>query len=308
MFSGAPSVSLPPSGYGVEVDVWSVGIVLYILLSGGHPFQPPPRERNDTGFMKAILRGKLSFSGSEWKGVSEGAKEVVGGMLQHDPKLRWTASQVSNHPWIQNAPEEPLAKGTLERFQTFFELVRMKKYKKEAVKVISRGLSPDQIFSALRHPGSVGGQRPLRTLLALVGECGNADVSKALVEAARPLGVLLDTLINISEVLTASHQLCQIEMQESLFNTFSLFDEDLSGYISKLELEKSCRKYNLSPRTVHDLSIEVNRDELGRLDYNEFVAMMRKEAGGVSRREVERSLEDGSFSSDVFEEEMEEGE
>ncbi|CAI7854206.1 unnamed protein product [Closterium sp. NIES-53] len=98
-----------------------------------------------------------------------------------------------------------------------------------------------------------------------------------------------------ADFFVALLQLCGVEQQENLFQAFSVFDQDLSGYISEAELQRACEKYRVNRQVVEEMMAEVNRDEVGRVDYNEFVAMMRMQAGGVSRRTIERHMDNGSI-------------
>ena len=76
--------------YGPEVDIWSAGVILYILLCGVPPFWA----ETEQGVARAILRGNLDLQREPWPRISEGAKSLVRQMLQMDTKKRPTAQQV----------------------------------------------------------------------------------------------------------------------------------------------------------------------------------------------------------------------
>mmetsp|Transcript_52818 Transcript_52818/g.85470 ORF Transcript_52818/g.85470 Transcript_52818/m.85470 type:complete len:665 (-) Transcript_52818:184-2178(-) len=88
-----------PFGYGPEIDVWSIGVVLYIMLCGFPPFY----SENTIALFRQIRRGDYSFPSPYWDSISDYAKDLVRRMLVVNPQKRLTAQQCLQHPWIVNA-------------------------------------------------------------------------------------------------------------------------------------------------------------------------------------------------------------
>ena len=91
----APEV-LKRQGYGKEVDLWSLGVITYILLCGYPPFFDP----NNVELFKKIMIGKYEFDHPWWDNVSEKAKDFIRKLLVLDPKQRYTAIDALSHPFI----------------------------------------------------------------------------------------------------------------------------------------------------------------------------------------------------------------
>jgi calcium-dependent protein kinase len=99
----------------------------------------------EQGVAQAILRGNIDFKREPWPNVSENAKDLVRRMLEPDPKLRLTAKQVLEHPWLQNAkkaPNVPLGDIVKSRLKQFS---RMNRFKRRALRVIADHLSAEEV-------------------------------------------------------------------------------------------------------------------------------------------------------------------
>ncbi|CAJ2633971.1 unnamed protein product [Trifolium pratense] len=83
--------------YGKEIDIWSAGVILYILLCGVPPFWAETEKE----IFDVILQGHIDFESHPWPIISNSAKDLIRTMLTQDPKKRITASQVLKHPWLK---------------------------------------------------------------------------------------------------------------------------------------------------------------------------------------------------------------
>ncbi|XP_056140404.1 ribosomal protein S6 kinase alpha-4 [Lampris incognitus] len=92
------------AGYDKACDLWSLGVILYTMLSGQVPFQCEQREMTSShaaDIMQKIKEGDFSLAGEAWKGVSEEAKELVKGLLTVDPERRLKLSDLKENSWLQ---------------------------------------------------------------------------------------------------------------------------------------------------------------------------------------------------------------
>jgi calcium/calmodulin-dependent protein kinase I len=85
-------------------DIWAIGVITYFLLCGYTPFD---RDSN-LEEMQAILQADYSFTPVEyWRNVSQQAREFIKRCLTIDPRLRMTAHQALQHPWIKGSLNDP---------------------------------------------------------------------------------------------------------------------------------------------------------------------------------------------------------
>ncbi|XP_014815770.1 PREDICTED: ribosomal protein S6 kinase alpha-3 isoform X3 [Calidris pugnax] len=101
----APEV-LKRQGYDAACDIWSLGVLLYTMLTGYTPFANGPDDTPEE-ILARVGSGKFSLSGGYWNTVSDTAKDLVSKMLHVDPRQRLTAAQVLSHPWIVHCDQLP---------------------------------------------------------------------------------------------------------------------------------------------------------------------------------------------------------
>jgi calcium-dependent protein kinase len=79
--------------YDSKCDVWSCGVIMYILLSG----KPPFNSDNSLEIMRLIKEGKILMTGSVWQYISSNAKDLILKMLTYRPEKRYSANQALDH-------------------------------------------------------------------------------------------------------------------------------------------------------------------------------------------------------------------
>ncbi|KAL2632943.1 hypothetical protein R1flu_004422 [Riccia fluitans] len=278
--------------YGPEADVWSAGVILYILLCGVPPFWA----ETEQGIFDAVLQGHIDFSSDPWPSISSKAKDLVKKMLNQNPKERLTAHEVLSHPWIAvdgEAPDKPLDNAVLSRLKQF---TAMNKLKKLALKVIAESLSEEEIMGLKEMFKSMdtdnSGTITFEELKAGLQKQGSNLAESEVRQLMAAADVDGNGTIDYLEFITATMHLNKIEKEDHLYAAFQHFDKDSSGFITMEELEQALVKHNMGdPDTIKEIIREVDTDHDGRINYEEFVAMMRKgmpgqQEGGAHRRSV----------------------
>lgn len=102
----APEVLMNTS-YGPEVDLWSLGVILYILLCGFPPFY----HESTNALYKQIKKGQYDFPSPYWDNISDSAKNLIAGLLTVDSKKRLTPQGILDHPWVSGGKASSKAIG-----------------------------------------------------------------------------------------------------------------------------------------------------------------------------------------------------
>ncbi|XP_013599613.1 PREDICTED: calcium-dependent protein kinase 5 [Brassica oleracea var. oleracea] len=284
----APEVLL--KRYGPEADVWTAGVILYILLSGVPPFWAETQQ----GIFDAVLKGYIDFDSDPWPVISDSAKDLIRRMLCSKPAERLTAHEVLRHPWIcENgvAPDRALDPAVLSRLKQFSA---MNKLKKMALKVIAESLSEEEIaglremFQAMDTDNS--GAITFDELKAGLRKYGSTLKDTEIHDLMEAADVDNSGTIDYSEFIAATIHLNKLEREEHLVAAFQYFDKDGSGYITIDELQQACVEHSMTDVFLEDIIKEVDQNNDGKIDYGEFVEMMQKGNAGVGRRTMRNSL------------------
>ncbi|OMO79639.1 hypothetical protein CCACVL1_13526 [Corchorus capsularis] len=186
-----------------------------------------------------------------------------------------------DHPWMRedgDASDKPLDIAVLSRMKQFRA---MNKLKKVALKVIAENLSEEEIIGLKEmfksmdtdNSGTITYEE-LKAGLPKLGTRLSESEVRQLMEAADVDG---NGAIDYIEFITATMHMNRMEREDHLYTAFQYFDKDNSGYITMEELEQALKKYNMGDeKTIKEIIAEVDTDRDGRINYDEFVAMMRK--------------------------------
>ncbi|CAL8471619.1 g11161 [Coccomyxa elongata] len=241
--------------YGFAADVWSAGVIVYIMLSGLPPFWGPnTRETFDN-----ILTARPRLDGELWDVVSEAGKDFIRRVLDKNPETRLTVAEALAHPWISqecSAPTTQLSSVVLARLQSFTRTTRLERL---LLNVAAHQLTSKEIdrlgamFRALDHDDDgVISAEDLREGLGAVGKQMDKESVKKL---ARELDVSGCGSINLEEFIAGAMDRKRALTSETLTRVFSELDDDHDG--------------ELGPRVfasaLQECHIDVKEDQLTKL-------------------------------------------
>uniref|UniRef100_A0ACD5X5M7 Uncharacterized protein n=1 Tax=Avena sativa TaxID=4498 RepID=A0ACD5X5M7_AVESA len=283
--------------YGPEIDVWSAGVILYILLCGVPPFWA----ETEQGVAHAIIRSVVDFKREPWPRVSEPAKDLVRRMLDPNPMTRLTATQVLEHPWLHDSKKNPdiqLGDAVRARLQQFSA---MNKLKKKALRVIAEHLSIEEVADIkqmfdvmdINKNGKLTFEEFKAGLRKLGNKMHDSDL-QMLMDAA---DVDKNGTLDYGEFVTVSVHVKKIGNDEHIQEAFSYFDQNKSGYIEIEELREALTDELEGPADediINGIIHDVDTDKDGKISYEEFAAMMK---AGTDWRKASRQYSRQRFSN-----------
>lgn len=235
--------------YNEKADVWSVGVICYILLSGAPPFNGD----SDDEIYARIKKGKYDVDSAPWPGISAEAKDAIKKMLTKDAKRRPSAAEMLHHPWVMEdgeyrspssrccaltlpglgliphrlgcagvAPDAHIGEGVIGRLKNFSG---NNKLKRRALQIIGRNLKPADIIG-------------LKNLFATIDEDGSGSITyEELRKAVREKGVqfseeqikeLMESAdvdgsgtIDLDEFIAATMHISRLEQDELIYKAFT---------------------------------------------------------------------------------------
>lgn len=285
-----------------KTDIWSLGVILYILLSGYPPFFAPSNRQKQ----QMILNGQFSFDEKTWKNISSSAKQLISSLLEVDPNMRPTAQEIVEHPWVRGelAKEEEMDAEIVSRLQSFnarrkfraaamasvlsssFSL-RTKKLKKLVGS--SYDLKPEELENLSHIFKKICKNGENATLLEFE-EVLKAMEMTSLVPLAGRIFDLFDNnrdgTVDMREIIGGFSSLKYSQGDDALRLCFQLYDTDRSGCISKEEvasmlraLPEDCLPMDITePGKLDEIFDLMDANSDGKVTFDEFKAAMQRDS------------------------------
>lgn len=263
---------------GPESDVWSIGVITYILLCGRRPFW----DKTEDGIFKEVLRNKPDFRRKPWPSISNGAKDFVRKLLMKDPRARLTAAQALSHPWVReggDASEIPLDISVLNNIRQFVKYSRLKQF---ALRALATTLDAEELSDLRDQFDAIDVDKNGVISLEEMRQALAKDVPWRMKES-RVLEILqaidsnTDGLVDFTEFVAATLHVHQLEEHNSekwhqvSQAAFDKFDMDKDGYITSEELKMHTGlKGSIDPLLEE---ADINKD--GKISLSEFRRLLR---------------------------------
>lgn len=279
-FYVAPEILNRWEPYTEQSDLWSCGVILYVLLSGILPF----KGKTDAETLQKVALGKFSFPSQIFDSVSAGAKDMVRKLLEKKPSARYTAKQALHDPWLnKTAPQisAPLSRTIMDNLRKFSAEHR---FKKVALQIIARhqddGLVEQLMgeFTALDIDGD--GLLTAKELQAGLEKAGIQNVPKELQRLIQAVDADGSGEIDYTEFLAATLERKTCLQENACWAAFRVFDKNGDGQISRKELVEVLAgrevTSTVSQEQIDNILADVDQNGDGFIDFSEFMAMMKE--------------------------------
>ena len=267
--------------YNEKCDVWSCGVIMYILLCG----YPPFNGSSNVDIFHNIQYSQPLFNAEEWKDVSPSAIDLIKHMLNKNPNKRYTAEMCLEHKWFkENEMDDPFGlKGynkkynQLKAVNKMAEFVKENKFKQAVLQFITTQFDIKQEEENLREvfrqfdvekTGQITKKVFLKELIKLYGEEDAKQLTNKI------FGVLdLDGNGDISynEFLTSIIDSKKFITNDRLDKAFKLFDKDGNG---KLSIDEIRAVFGGDEKKWKEIIKDVDVNDDGEIDFEEFKMLM----------------------------------
>ncbi|KAL3626787.1 CDPK-related kinase 5 [Castilleja foliolosa] len=273
--------------YSTEADVWSVGVIAYILLCGSRPFWA----RTESGIFRAVVKAEPTYEEQPWPTMSSEAKDFVKRLLNKDPRKRMTAPQALCHPWIKdiNGIKVPLDILILKLMKAY---MRSSPLRKAALRALSKTLTADELFYlkeqfAHLEPNKNGTINLDNIKAALKKNATDAMNESRIYDFIASLSSLQYRRMDFEEFCAAASSVYQLEAldrwEQHARCAYELFDKDGNRTIM---IEELASELGLSPSVpVHAVLHDWIRHTDGKLSFLGFVKLLH----GVSSRSLAKA-------------------
>jgi calcium-dependent protein kinase len=267
--------------YDEMCDMWSCGVILYILLSG----KPPFTGNNDTEILEVVKKAQYSFESALWRDVSNSAKHLISMLLQYNPRDRVTARQALDHEWLQVSLKETVSSrslllpGVLSSLRQFRVAQKLQHavmtfiVTQTAVDKDSRELALTFQRLDCNGDGRISTEELLAEYQKLMGP---VEAQEEVAWIMQQVDIDHSGYIDYSEFIMATSKRDALVNRSNLEQCFKCFDSDGNGMISSGELKAILG----NPQSDHDiwamLIAEVDANGDGMIDFAEFKDMMMR--------------------------------
>ena len=272
------------NNYDEKCDMWSCGVILYVMLSG----EPPFYGENDNEIYAQILNSEVNFNQKVWDDISDEAKDLIQKLLNKNHRSRLSAVEALQHPWIQNIDNKKINFLGIETLNAIVTNL----YKYNAVQILQQASIAFIVHNLITRDMT----KELRKCFIQFDTNGDGRLDKEelinglkQVDTKKNLEQEVDRVMNIIDVdgngfieyeefLRASIDINKILTDENVKIVFQLFDANNTGKITPMELKKVMdnNAADVSDEVWAQIIDDIDLDKDGVISFYEFKEMLNK--------------------------------
>ncbi|KAK7290768.1 hypothetical protein RIF29_05438 [Crotalaria pallida] len=274
--------------YGTEADMWSIGVIAYILLCGSRPFWA----RTESGIFRAVLKADPSFDEGPWPSLSADAIDFVKRLLNKDYRKRLTAVQALSHPWLANHCDDMRIPFDMIIPKLIKAYICSSSLRKTALGALAKTLTLVQLAYlkeqfTLLGPNKSGQISMQNFKTAILRSATDASKDSRVLDYVNMVSSIQYRKLDFEEFCAAAISVHQLEGMESweqhARSAYELFEKDGNRPIM---VEELASELGLSPSVpVHVVLQDWIRHSDGKLSFLGFVRLLH----GVSSRTFQKA-------------------
>jgi calcium-dependent protein kinase len=266
--------------YTKSCDIWSIGVITYILLCGYPPFYGD----TDNQIFDSVRTGRFDFPSPDWDGISDAAKDFISSLLKRDPSKRLSASNALEHQWIrEQTAEAPTRSKRRQRTsiahapmsKAFIKYRDMQKLKKSALGFLACNATNDDIANLKKVFKEIDVNKDGTITLQELDDClKNAQFLPHLTSDLRNLRNELslsgEDSLNWRDFIALMMDKNLVMKEDNLRMVFEHFKKSDPDYILASDIIELVG----SEKKAMEIMKQVDDNSDGKIDFNEFKKMM----------------------------------
>jgi len=276
--------------YTNKCDIWSCGVILYVILTGVPPFTG----KDEQEILKKVATEKIKFDGEEWKDLSDEVKDLLKKMLDRNPDTRISAENALQHPWIKKnkvKKGESIIEGRIKKHledNNIFKNVRKfnqnEKFQECVINYLVHQVNLNEMNKKLSRvfkelddngDGILSYEEIKKGFIQYFGESENID--KEFEDLINIIDKDKSGSIEYQEFIRATCDLNLLLTDKNLKMAFKAFDKDGSGELTEMEIKELLGfKENADNNLIQSIMNEIDFNGDGSISLEEFVNLMKK--------------------------------
>ncbi|OMJ65155.1 hypothetical protein SteCoe_39021 [Stentor coeruleus] len=273
--AGSPGYLAPEvlkGSYNQSCDVWSLGVLLYYMLSSKLPFEGYTLH----DIVSKSVKGAFRFADPEWDLITKEAKDLISKMLVVHPGNRITIDKALSHKWFQIHSENQKSNIPLHILNSLKQSKAHSKLWQEALKVIVRNLNSLQIQELKNAFTLIDKEKTgfitVKSLEEAMSLSGFNIAREEIEKIMENVSYIHEGKINYTEFLLATLDKKKLFNEEIMWEAFCFFDRDRDGFINFEDFETSFKKCGstFKEEELKEIIVEFQINENDKMDFEVF--------------------------------------